>query len=140
MKAAKSDYDCQLLMTIPGIGFFTALAIKSEIGNIERFPNAGKLCAYAGLIPSTYQSAEKIRRGRITKRGSKWLRKAIVDSVTSSLRSDNKISVYYRKLKKKKKKGTGKAKIAAARKLCSVIFAILSDKQPFKEFTPTKQR
>lgn len=137
-KKAKLDYDCRLLMTIPGISFFTALVIKSEIGDIARFPNSNKLCAYAGLIPSTYASAEKIRTGRITKRGSKWLRKALVDAVTSSARNPNKISVFYYKLKKNK--GTGKAKVAAARKLCTIIFAILNDKQPFREFVLVKQR
>lgn len=137
-KNAREDYDCKLLMTIPGISFFTALVVKSEIGDIGRFLNANKLCAYAGLIPSTYQSAEKTRFGRITKRGSKWLRKSLVDAVTSGSRNQNKISIFYRKLKKNK--GTGKAKVAAARKLCSVIFAILKDKQPFREFTPVKQR
>lgn len=138
MKEAEADYDCQLLMTIPGVSFFTALTIKSEIGDIGRFHSAAKLCSYAGLIPSTYASADKIRTGRITKRGSKWLRKVLIDSITSGSRRESKISVFYKKLKKNK--GTGKAKVAAARKLCSVIFAMLSDKQPFREFTPVKQR
>lgn len=135
---AKLDYDCKLLCTIPGVGPYTALMIKAEIGDISRFKSAGKLCNYAGLVPSTYASGEKIRSGRITKRGSKWLRKALVDAVTSSCRNQNKISVFYKKLKRSK--GTGKAKVAAARKLCSVIFAMLTDKQPFKEFVPTKRR
>lgn len=135
---AKEDYDCKLLMTIPGISFYSALMIKSEIGDILRFKNANKLCSYAGLIPSTYQSADKVRHGRITKRGSKWIRKALVDAITSGSRNPNRISVFYKKLKKSK--GTGKAKVAAARKLCSVIFAMLTDKQPFREFTPVKQR
>ncbi len=135
---ANNDYDCKLLMTIPGISYYTALMIKSEIGDISRFPSAKKLCAYAGLIPSTYASAEKIRTGRITKRGSKWLRKSLVDAITSGCRNENKLSVYYFKLKKNK--GVGKAKVATARKLCSVIFAMLTDKQPFNEFVPVKQR
>ncbi|MDR3643304.1 MAG: IS110 family transposase [Candidatus Doudnabacteria bacterium] len=135
---AKADYDCKLLCTIPGVGSYTALMIKSEIGDIKRFNSAGKLCSYAGLIPSTYASGEKIRTGSITKRGSKWLRTALVDAVTSSSRNTNKISVFYKKLKKSK--GTGKAKVAAARKLCSVIFAMLNDRQPFREFVPVKQR
>ena len=137
-KTAELDYDCQLLMTIPGIGFYSALVIKSEIGDISRFPNANKLCSYAGLVPSTYASADKIRTGRITKRGSKWLRKTLIDAVTLRRGKPNKISVFYLKLKKNK--GTGKAKVAAARKLCTIIFAILSDKQPFREFVPVKQR
>lgn len=135
---AKADYDCKLLCTIPGVGPYTALMIKSEIGDIGRFGSSEKLCNYAGIVPSTYASGEKIRTGRITKRGSKWLRKALVDAVTSSCRNTNKISVFYKKLKKSK--GTGKAKVAAARKLCSVIFAMLTDKQPFKEFVPVKER
>lgn len=137
-ETAKLDFDCKLLMTIPGISYYSALMIKSEIGDIGRFGSANKLCAYAGLIPSTYASADKIRTGRITKRGSKWLRKTLVDSVTSGSRNPNRISSFYKKLKKSK--GTGKAKVAAARKLCAVIFAILTDQQPFQDFAPVKQR
>lgn len=135
---AKLDFDCKLLMTIPGISYYSALMIKSEIGDIARFRNANKLCSYAGLIPSTYASADKMRHGRITKRGSKWLRKTLIDAITSGCRSHNRISAFYKKLKKSK--GTGKAKVAAGRKLCSVIFAILTDQVPFQNFTPVKQR
>lgn len=135
---AQADYDCRLLMTIPGISYYSALMIKSEIGDISRFANADKLCSYAGLIPSTYQSADKTRYGRITKRGSKWLRKTLIDATTSNARHDNRLSCHYRKLKKSK--GTGKAKVAAARKLCTIIFAMLTDKQPFLEFAPVRKR
>lgn len=138
METAKADYDCQLLMTIPGISYFTALTIKSEIGDIARFKSAGKLCAYAGLIPSTYASADKVRFGRITKRGSKWLRRALVDAITSGSRHPSRLCFMYRRLKKSK--GTGKAKVATARKLATIIFAMLTDKQPFREFAPVKQR
>jgi transposase len=138
MATAKTDYDCKLLMTVPGISYFTALVVKSEIGDISRFASAGKLCAYAGLIPSTYASAEKIRHGRITKRGSKWLRRALIDAVTSGSKHPSRLCYFYRKLKKNK--GTGKAKVATARKLATIIFAMLTDKQPFREFAPVKQR
>jgi len=137
-KTAKLDFDCKLLMTIPGISYYSALMIKSEIGDIKRFRNANKLCSYAGLIPSTYASADKVRYGRITKRGSKWLRKTLIDCITSGSRNPNRIACFYKKLKKSK--GTGKAKVAAGRKLCSVIFAMLSDQQPFLDFAPTKKR
>lgn len=135
---AKLDYDCKLLMTIPGISFYSALMIKSEIGDISRFSNANKLCSYAGLIPSTYASADKVRNGRITKRGSKWLRKTLVDAITAGSRHPSRLTVAYKRLKKNK--GTGKAKVAAARKLCTIIFAILTDQQPYKDFVPVKQR
>jgi len=137
-KTAKADFDCKLLMTIPGISFYSALMIKSEIGDIFRFASAKRLCAYAGLIPATYASADKIRHGRITKQGSIWLRQALVNAITSASRNPNRIAAFYKKLKRNK--GTGKAKVAAARKLCSIVFAILTDQQPYKEFAPVKQR
>lgn len=135
---AKLDFDCKLLMTIPGISFYSALMIKSEIGDISRFKSASKLCSYAGLIPSTYASADKVRHGRITKRGSKWLRKALINAITSGSRNHNRIGAFYKKLKKSK--GTGKAKVAAGRKLCTIVFAILTDQVPFRNFAPIKQR
>lgn len=135
---AKLDFDCQLLMTIPGISYYSALMIKSEIGDISRFRSAAKLCSYAGLIPSTYASADKIRTGRITKRGSKWLRRTLIDAITSGSKNQNRIGAFYKKLKKSK--GTGKAKVAAGRKLCSVIYAMLADQVPFKNFASVKQR
>ena len=137
-KTAKLDFDCKLLMTIPGISYYSALMIKSEIGDISRFRNANKLCSYAGLIPSTYASADKIRTGRITKRGSKWLRKTLIDAITSGSKNHNRIAAFYKKFKKSK--GTGKAKVAAARKLCSIVFAMLNDQVPFQNFAPIKQR
>lgn len=49
----KQDGMAKLLMTIPGIGFYSALLIVSEIGDISRFPDSNHLCSYAGLVPSS---------------------------------------------------------------------------------------
>lgn len=43
--------EASLLMSVPGIGYYSALLIWSEIGDISRFPTARKLCSYAGLVP-----------------------------------------------------------------------------------------
>lgn len=44
-------------MTIPGIGYYSALLVMSEIGDINRrFPDSSHLCSYAGLVPSTHSS------------------------------------------------------------------------------------
>jgi hypothetical protein len=50
---AEEDEDVKLLMTIPGIGYYTALLMKSEVGDVNRFPFGERLCSYAGLVPST---------------------------------------------------------------------------------------
>ncbi|SET94536.1 Transposase IS116/IS110/IS902 family protein [Enterocloster clostridioformis] len=47
------------LMTMPGIDIVTAANILSEIGNIERFPNASKLAKFAGIAPVNFSSAGK---------------------------------------------------------------------------------
>ena len=62
---AEDDEDVKLLMTIPGIGYYTALLVKSEIGDINRFSDGDRLCSYAGLAPSTYASGGTIRHERL---------------------------------------------------------------------------
>ena len=49
---AREDEDVVLLMTVPGLGYYSALLVKSEIGDVNRFPFGDRLCSYAGLVPS----------------------------------------------------------------------------------------
>jgi transposase len=77
----KQDRRIQLVDDYPGIGRFLATLIVCEIGDIHRFRSAKKLCSYTGLIPSTYQSSEVIRHGRLTKQGNKYLRWALIEAV-----------------------------------------------------------
>ena len=64
---AEEDRDAMLLMTIPGMGYYSALLTKSEIGYVRRFPSTKQLCSYAGLVPSTYASGNACYHGHITK-------------------------------------------------------------------------
>ena len=82
---ADNNEDAKLLMTIPGVGYFSALVIVAEIGDISRFSSAEGLCSYAGLVPSIHQSGAMRRSGRITKQGSKMLRWVIQESLWSHL-------------------------------------------------------
>jgi transposase len=68
------------LGTIPGVGDLVATTIYAWVGEIERFPDAKSLGAYAGLVPSVWQSAASYTTGQITKQGSKALRSALVQS------------------------------------------------------------
>jgi transposase len=67
---ASNDEDAKLLMTIPGISFFSALLIVSEVGDVNRFPDAYHLVSYAGLAPSTHSSGGTTYHDKITKQGS----------------------------------------------------------------------
>ena len=74
LRRASLDEDVRLLLSLTGVGVYSALLIKSEIGDVRRFPNYKKLIAWAGLAPSLYQSGSIERHGRITKQGSRMLR------------------------------------------------------------------
>jgi len=119
-----------ILLTIPGIGYFSALLIY-EVGDINRFPNSKKLCSYAGLVPTVRQSGNKIIRGRITKEGNKLLRWVLVQCAHTAVRKDERFKRFYERIKAKK--GPQKAIVATARKLLTVIYACWKNKTPYGE-------
>jgi transposase len=128
-KANKSE-EATLLMTIPGVGYFTAVAILAEIGDISRFGDPEKLCSYAGLVPSVHQSGATRYYGRITKQGSKMLRWVIQECLWVHLRFDTHISRFFFRLARHK--GKKIAAVAAARKLLVVMYWMLVRKEKFR--------
>ncbi len=122
-----------LLRSIPGIGNKIAATILAEVGEIERFDNAKKLVAFAGLDPGVFSSGKfTATQNRISKRGSKRLRLALFLAVRCGLRLsvNQKIKAYYDK-KRTEGKGHKVAVIASANKLLHWIFAILKNKTTF---------
>jgi transposase len=71
----------QLLMTIPGVSFYSSLLITSEFGEIERFDRAEEVVSYAGLNPVVRESGDSRTEGGISKRGSGDLRWILVQCV-----------------------------------------------------------
>jgi transposase len=127
---AKNDENVKLLMTIPGIGYYSALLVMSEIGDINRFPFGEKLCSYAGLVPSTYASGGVVRHGGITKEGSRWLRWIMIECASTHVsKYDTWISRWYRCIAGRR--GKKSARVAAARKLLLVCFSVLKNKRSF---------
>ena len=127
----KND-DIQLLMTIPGIGYYSALMILGEIGDINRFQDSHRLCSYAGLVPTTHQSGNTLYHGHITRSGSKWLRWILIQSTLIHVRHDTHLTRFYHKLARKK--GKKIAVVATANKLLRVIYQMLKNKEQFKPF------
>jgi len=128
---AKDDEYAQLLRTIPGVGYYSALLIISEIGDIERFPDSAHLCSYVGLTPSTHSSGGVTYHGNITKTGSKHLRWILMECTQTHIRTepDSSITRFYNRLVKKK--GKAKATVAASMKLLKVIYWVLMEKRPY---------
>jgi len=118
----------KLLMTIPGINYYSALLVMSEIGDINRFPDSSHLCSYAGLVPSTHSSGGITHHGPITKTGSKYLRWIMIECTRSHVRY-NKISnvtTFYNKLVKNKG-SSSKAIVAASSKLLKIVYWVMKE-------------
>jgi transposase len=126
---AQQDLDAMLLMTVPGVGYYSALLIRSGIGDIKRFPSAKQLCSYAGLVPSTYASGNTCYHGHITKQGSRWLRWILIEAAIHAVKRPGPLRCFYRKIERKK--GGKVAKVATARKLLEWIYHILRDGETF---------
>ncbi|MCL4356731.1 MAG: IS110 family transposase [Candidatus Thermoplasmatota archaeon] len=119
----------RILITVPGIDYYAALGVYSEIGDITRFPDAEHLSSYTGIVPRVDQSGNKAIYGHITKSGPSVLRFFLVNSVHSLIKLSPTFKKKYRKLKKRI--GKNRAIIATARKLAVVIFKMLSKNQHF---------
>lgn len=83
---AKTDPRVKVLTVLPGVGEFTALVVLAEIGDINRFPNARKLAAWAGLTPTVRGSDLTVRHGHISKQGSAWLRWILCEAAQTAKR------------------------------------------------------
>ena len=134
---AQKDPMAQLLMTIPGIGFMTAMFIIAEIENISRFPSYRNLASYAGLVPSLDASAEKSRTGRITKQGSPYLRTALVEAAQTIPRlKKTRLNIFFRK--RIVRAGYQKAIVATAHKILQVAYYVLKNQTPYREEYPVR--
>lgn len=121
--------DARLLTSIPGIGYYSALLLISEIGDISRFPSPGQLCSYAGLVPSVHSSGDKTYNGRITKQGSKYIRWILVEAVNNVIKKSHHLQAMFERICRKH--GSSTARIAVARELLKIIFNMLQDKRAF---------
>ena len=124
-------FDCYL-HTIPGIGMIAAATILAEIGDINRFKSLSALVAFAGIDPTVRQSGEfSSTHNHMSKRGSPYLRHAIFLAATTCSFHNSPLNAYY-----KKKREQGKHHLTAtgavARKLTTVIYAVLRDGKPYE--------
>ena len=124
-------FDCYL-HTIPGIGMIAAATILAEIGDINRFKSSSALVAFAGIDPTVRQSGEfSSTHNHMSKRGSPYLRHAIFLAATARSFHNSPLNAYY-----KKKRDQGKHHLTAtgavARKLTTIIYAVLRDSKPYE--------
>lgn len=112
------------IQAIAGVGRTVGAIFVAEIGDIHRFPRPQALCSWAGLTPRHRESDTKVKRGRITKQGSTLVRWAAIEAV-SGKHCAGKLRADYRRIAERR--GTKIARVAAARKLLTLVFYGLRD-------------
>ncbi|MCM1175656.1 MAG: IS110 family transposase [Blautia sp.] len=124
-------FNDSVMMAIPGIGYINGGMILGEIGDIHRFSSPSKLLAFAGLDPTVYQSGNyTARRTRMSKRGSRVLRYALVNAAHNVVKNNATFKAYY-----DAKRAEGRTHYNAlghcAGKLVRAIWKMLTDNVAF---------
>lgn len=128
---ARDIPEVRTIMSMKGLGTYSALLIYAEIGEILRFSTYKQLCSYAGITASVHQSGETVRYGNITKQGSTLLRWILIQAVYKVAKDSPGMQRFHSRLLKKK--GKKIAKIALTRKLLVYIYVMLTHKVRFQE-------
>jgi transposase len=114
----------RVIQQLSGVGRVFGAVFVAEIGDVDRFARPAQLCCWVGLTPRHRQSDDKIQRGPITKQGSTLVRWAAVEAV-ARYRGGAPIRDSYRRIAERR--GTKIARVAAARRLLTLVFYGLRD-------------
>jgi transposase len=114
----------EAIQAIHGVGRILAGIFVAEIGDVTRFAGPRQLCSWTGLTPRHHESDTTVRRGHITKQGSTLVRWATVEAVARQ-RGPTKIMADFHRIAERR--GRPIARIAAARKLLTLVYYGLRD-------------
>jgi transposase len=124
---ARINEDARRLTTIPGIGALNATALVAAIGDVASFARGRDLAAWLGPVPRQVTTGGKPRLVGITKRGSKYLRKTLVQGARAALpslrQSDTHLGQWLRGLLARSHVNT--AVVALAAKMARIVWALL---------------
>lgn len=124
---AKNKPSCERLMSVPGIGVISAIALYASIGDGEGFKNGRHLSAYLGLVPRQHSSGGKDKLLGISKRGDEFVRRMLVHGARSvvlwSAKKEDAKSRWIQSLKERR--GLNKTCVAVANKNARIALAIL---------------
>ena len=137
--AKKFEEQIRILMSVPGISKILAVGILAEIGDVSRFPDKNKLASYAGLVPTSRDSGGKRRRGKISKKSNKYLRRYMFLAAMAAMRSKSRrIRLIVERLRGRRKHFKVMV-VAVARKLLTIIWFLLTRKDVWREVGYSKR-
>lgn len=131
---ARQSTDCQILMSIPGVGAITASSYVAAIEDPANFKKSRSVGAWFGLTTRRYQSGEVDYDGHISRRGDAHMRGLLYEAATVLLtrtRGDSDLRIWGLKLREKL--GYKRAAIAVARKLAVIMHAMLKSGELFNK-------
>ncbi|HET9117762.1 MAG TPA: IS110 family transposase [Pseudonocardiaceae bacterium] len=112
------------VQTLPGIGPVLGAVLVAEIGDVTRFHGPTQLASWAGLTPKHHESDTTVRRGRITKQGSRMVRWAAVEAVQRA-GEHSRVGRYRQRIGERRGRNIGT--VAAARELTELVYYALRD-------------
>ena len=129
---AKHDDRVQLLQTIKGVGPRVAEAVVMHLDDVSRFRDADHVASFAGLVPKQLESGQMSRFGHITRRGPRLLRSMLVESAWVVWRHNAWAQLFVQKISRGSRARRKIAIVALARRLLTILWAMLRDGTPFK--------
>lgn len=136
-EANARDVDTKLIESVPGMGPILAAVTAAEIDGVERFATSAKLCAYAGLIPSTHASGGMVYHGRLVKAANKWLRWALIEAAWVAVGCSGAFGTLYRQHRARGKKANTAITIVA-RRMTKILWRLLKERCNYDEHPPQK--
>ena len=128
-QALREDGGYRVIQRLDGIGPILAAIFVAELGEVSRFPDPARVCSWAGLTPKHRESDTTVHRGSITKQGSRLVRWAAVEAVQHAPAGSPMRRTYERIVERRGAKYKNLAKVAAARKLLTLVYYGLRDGQ-----------
>jgi len=145
---ARQSSACTTLLSIPGVGLLTATAmVAATSGEVSHFRDARHFASWFGLTPKEYSSGSTRHRGRISKRGDRYLRMLLTHGARAVLRAASVARQAGRAidplrawaLAVQARSNHNKAACALANKLARICYATLRDGEPYAAARLTKK-
>lgn len=132
-RLARENEVCRRFMEIPGVGPICALTFYAVVSEPHRFGRTSDIGSYLGLTPRIHQSGLMCRVGRISKMGNATARSLLVQSGSRFMRCNTEdTQLHAWALQVEQRRGRGRARVALARKLATVMLSMWKNGEPFQ--------
>jgi transposase len=120
----------EIIKSMVGFGEFFSRIVAVEVADIDRFRNKENFASYCGLVPMESSSADSIHRGPVVKHANKYMKWAFVEAAWVAMRNEPYFRDIYYNIKLRR--GSNKAIVAVARKMCEIVFRMLKENREYR--------